>query len=307
MKFICTLAAIAALMVALTACEHKDLCYDHGHSVDLDVRFNWSAAPDADPHTMVVRLYSLDGKHIARHEFTSRDGGKIRVEAGEYRILFHNGEMETVNEKPGEYDDYELFTTEESLLAPMSREMGAPPRPKPSENEPVKSSPDQVWAGKHEYLMVVRGEEGQSVELFPAEATASYTVTVINVENLRNNISMSGALTGLSERFHVGDERTSGVPVTIPFPIGRKDPTTLETQFYTFGHCPESNSVQHILSLYFSNMTYYNFDVTDQVHNAPDSKNVHIYLDGLTLKVESDGMSPSIDDWDEIEDIEIKM
>ena len=43
-----------------------------------------------------------------------------------------------------------------------------------------------------------------------------------------------------------------------------------------------------------------NLDVTTQIHNAPDKRNVHIIIDGLNLPqpVEyEEGFKPSVDDW----------
>ncbi len=53
------LAVAAMLPVAalMQGCEHKDLCYDHSHMTDLRVDFDWSAAPDAEPGTMVVHFF----------------------------------------------------------------------------------------------------------------------------------------------------------------------------------------------------------------------------------------------------------
>ena len=60
------LAAVSfATAAMMQSCEKKDLCYDHGHMVDLQINFDWSQAPDADPHTMVVRLFRPDGSHYA--------------------------------------------------------------------------------------------------------------------------------------------------------------------------------------------------------------------------------------------------
>ncbi len=301
------LLLIFSCSVAMTSCEHKDLCYDHGHSVEINVKFKWDAAPDADPNTMVVNFFSLDGKHVARREFSSRDGGVVKVDEGEYKILFHNGEMETVNEDIDSYDLYGLVTNDESLLAPMSRDMKAPPRPEASAEEPVKATAETVWAGKCEYVMVERDKKGQVVELYPEEATAHYTVEVVNVENLRDNINISAALSGLSERLNISRSAAAGKPVTVPFSIDRKDDRTIEAQFLTFGHCPDDNAVPHILSIYTSGKVYFNFEVTDQVHNAPDDKNIYIKIDGLTLPKEGETVTPAIDDWGEAEDVDIKM
>ena len=34
------------MSVALS-CEHKTLCFDHSHMADLDIKFDWSGAPEA--------------------------------------------------------------------------------------------------------------------------------------------------------------------------------------------------------------------------------------------------------------------
>ena len=299
--------AVCAVAAFMTGCEHKELCYDHSHSVEIGVRFRWDAAPDADPHTMVVNFFSLDGTHVARREFSSREGGTVRIEAGEYRILFHNGEMESVNEAVDDYDGYGLATVEEALLAPMSRDMQAPPRPSLSAKEPVRSTAETVWAGKSEYVMIERNRDGQVVELYPGEVTARYTVEVVNVENLRDNLGISAALTGLSERLNISRGSAAGQPVTVPFTVGRKDGRTLEARFVTFGHCPDDSTVPHILSIYTSNKVYFNFDVTGQVHDAPDDRNIYIRIDGLKLPPDGEDVSPSVDTWSEVEDVDIKM
>ena len=99
-KAMIRLAVAAMLPVAalMQGCEHKDLCYDHSHMTDLRVDFDWSAAPDAEPGTMVVHFFRPDGSLYKRVEFTSATGGIARLEAGKYMMLFHNGEMETVHE-----------------------------------------------------------------------------------------------------------------------------------------------------------------------------------------------------------------
>lgn len=307
LKRLSALANFALALILLSGCEHKELCYDHGHNVEIDIRFIWDAAPDADPNTMVVNFFTPDGKHFTTREFTSRDGGRMRIEAGEYMILFHNGEMESVKEALDVFDRYALTTNEESLLSPMSRDLGAPPRPTISANEPVRSTAETVWAGQCTHVMFERNKQGQFVELHPAEATARYTVEVVNVENLRDNIDISAALSGLSERLNVSSSSASGQPVTVPFSIERKDDKTLEAKFVTFGHCPENKSVSHIVSIYTSSKVYYNFDVTDQVHNAEDDKNIYIRINGLKLPTDGQGVTPSIDGWEDVEDVIINM
>ena len=63
------ISKISLLLMAavwlLAGCEHKELCFDHAHMVDLDIRFDWSEAPEAKPRTMVVQFFRMDGSFYA--------------------------------------------------------------------------------------------------------------------------------------------------------------------------------------------------------------------------------------------------
>ena len=300
-SYMMVLGMLAAFIVLFGACEHKELCLDHSHMVDMEIKFDWEAAPDATPQTMVVQFFRADGSHYIRHEFTSAQGGKIRIEAGEYKLLFHNGEMKSVDERGNTYDNYEVTTVSQSLLDPMGRgELSMPPRPAEVVNEPVCGIPENVWGGCHEQLEVLAGVSGQSVTLFPAEATVEYTVKVCNVENMSADLDISGALTGTSESWRLADGTSSGVPVTMPLQLERPDNHTLTARFVSFGHCPQEEGI-HYFSIYTSNKNFLDFDVTDQIHEAADPKHVYIEIDEkVTLPDPEEGMNPSISGWDEV-------
>ena len=83
------------LLSLLAACEHKDLCYDHSHTTQVEVVFDWTEAPDADPATMSLYLYPEDGSEPMRYEFTDRTGGTITVPIGVYDALCVNSDKET--------------------------------------------------------------------------------------------------------------------------------------------------------------------------------------------------------------------
>lgn len=97
---------------------------------------------------MVVQLFRMDGSHYQRREFTSREGGTISIESGEYKILFHNGEMASVDERGDTFDNYLLATVPQPLLDPMGRgDLSTPPLPEGAEGQPVRSVPASVWGG----------------------------------------------------------------------------------------------------------------------------------------------------------------
>ena len=82
MKQICCWA-IALLACLLTACEQKELCYDHSHTADLKVVFDWRNDPAAQPASMRLYLFPEEGGLPLLYEFAGREGGTITVPAGQ--------------------------------------------------------------------------------------------------------------------------------------------------------------------------------------------------------------------------------
>ncbi len=305
-KMISRLAAIYAIMIAavfMPGCEHNELCYDHTHVTELNVEFDWSQAPDADPSTMVVHFFRPDGSLYRRVEFTQRTGGKVRLEAGEYRILFHNGNMETVYELGNSHSDYALSGVSRSILEPMGRE-GDAPRPPESADQLIFSAPDQVWAGSHSAIEILPGVAGQTVKLTPVEATMEYTVEITGVENLRDDIDVSAAITGMSPLYRLAEGCHGGEAATLPISVERVGDNTLVAHFRTFGHCPQTE-LAHTFSVYTSNKFFVNYDITEKMHNAPDPRHVVIEIHGLRLP--DAGMGTEISGWENVEEYEIDM
>lgn len=297
---------ISMFAFLLCSCQHKELCFDHTHKVDIEVKFDWTDYPDAAPKTMVLQIFRPDGSWYTTEEFVSREGGKLRIEAGEYKFLFHNGTMSSLLELGNTYDGYELTTKTKSILEPMGKaDIQNVPRPEEAADEPVIDVPEQIWGGSLESIQVLRGVEGQSVTLMPVEATSEYTVEIRDVKNLWDGLEVSAAITGMARSWRISDNTLSDMTATIPFGMSCKDDTTLEARFVTFGDAPDHTG-KHMLSVYTSEKNYAHFDVTDQIHNAPDRKHVTLVLAGLELKEEGSGMSPDISGWEDVE-IEIPM
>ncbi len=305
-KMISRLAAIYAIMIAavfMPGCEHNELCYDHTHVTELNVEFDWSQAPDADPSTMVVHFFRPDGSLYRRVEFTQRTGGKVRLEAGEYRILFHNGNMETVYELGNSHSDYALSGVSRSILEPMGRE-GDAPRPPESADQLIFSAPDQVWAGSHSAIEILPGVAGQTVKLTPVEATMEYTVEITGVENLRDDIDVSAAITGMSPLYRLAEGCHGGEAATLPISVERVGDNTLVAHFRTFGHCPQTE-LAHTFSVYTSNKFFVNYDITEKMHNAPDPR--HVVIEIHDLRLPDAGMGTEISGWENVEEYEIDM
>lgn len=68
--------------VLLAGCEHKDFCCRCLQADDVEVVFDWSRSPDADPASMKVYFFPEGGGEALVYEFADIHGGSIRLPAG---------------------------------------------------------------------------------------------------------------------------------------------------------------------------------------------------------------------------------
>lgn len=308
----------AALAVA--SCEHKDLCYDHSHTIDVEVVFDWRNASEAAPESMSLYLFPTNGGEALRYEFTDCGGGTIRVPVGNYGALCLNSDTENVTYRnTDQKTTFEVSTRTTDLLSGLSalgvRSDGVP-RADGTETERVALPPDELWSDCTEGIELKQTAAAQTIVLYPELSVCRYTVEIRNAENLKYVSGISGSLSSLAGGLlpGVGYDAISEECVTIPFDAAVSADKTLVTgSLLAFGHCAATQNA-HQLTIYAvladESKWYYTYDVTDQIHSAPDQRNVHIVLDGLPLPkpiVNGGGFQPSVDEWQSVDvDIEIK-
>lgn len=301
-------------LLCLTGCAQRELCYDHSHGSPVFIDFDWSLAPDATPATMVVWFFSETSRECYRFELSnggvaSRSGfdSHIKVRPGTYRVLCHNGSTDNNSEEGDTFDEYRITTYETGVLSPMNRSEQAP-LPVGSEARPVKASPSPLYADVLDRHVIIEtaADSETHIRFVPVEVTAVYDIVITGVENLVPGTDVSAALTGMAEAWNPANRRPAGADVTIPFALDQDGPDCLRGSLLTFGdNAP--HDVRHVLRVYAS-YKYYDFDVSDQIHNAPDSRHVMIQLHGLRLPgTAQGGMSPGIDGWENGENIDITM
>lgn len=332
------MCACAAL--ALCACEHKELCYHHPHTATLRLEFDWRDAPDARPEGMCVFFYPADGTDapMRRFDFEGRTGGRIDIQVGRYRVLCYNNDTEAVLfDHVGDFDRHMAFTREGDLFESIygSSAGTSAPRAKDGGNERVVISPDMMWGCAAfdveitetgiSYVCVPESEKEewagnpvvhteQVITLYPHELVCTYTYEIRHVKNLAHVSQMCASLSGMAPSLLFGDESLGRECVTLPFEAHTADAQTITGGFLTFGHHEENAEPHRMLlyvwmddgSRYCYGSTGDKFDVTGQVHAAPDKRHVHIIIDGLDLPRPFEGgdIDLTVDDWHEVnEDI----
>ena len=291
----------------LSSCEHKDLCYDHPHGVDMNLVFDWRTAPDADPERMMAYFFPVGGGQPIKYEFMNKNGGKLEsLPSGTYRVLCMNSDTEKALIKgEGAYDTFEVFTNSTSLLEGLGVMVAT--EPVRAGDESAVATPDMIWTDRLESLTVSGSDGGGTITLYPAESVTRVSCEIRNVQNLQHVTNVSGSLSGMSQSYFAGKDKLSGVRVTHPFALSKSGEKVITGEFLSFGHCPDTD-IQHLLTVYAvledGSKWFYEFDkddVTRQIHESPDQRHIHIVLDGLPFPKPitggNGGMYPTVDDW----------
>lgn len=298
-------AIIVVMTLLLFSCRHKELSSDNVLIANVKVVFDWKNSPEANVETMRMYLFPVDGGNPIPYEFADVKGGKIKVPAGRYRALCINSDTESLLYRNiGEYHTFELYSPEGSMNMAAYSVL----HPDKAREERIKCSPDNFYADRIEEMLLEITEEEQTVVFYPVNPVCHYTVEVRNVSNLKyvSPGFVTGALSGMSEGLFLGRNEVKSEPATIPFEMSSDGVSTLYADFLTFGQYGAQNTHKIVIHVVMpdGNDKGYLYDVTDQVHQAPDPRNVHIILDGLPLPkpiVNGGGFLPSVDDWDNIE------
>ncbi len=331
------LLLLAFLMLAAISCTHKDLCLHHPHEVKLKVEFNWQNAPEANPLGMCVFFYPVEGGDPRRVDFKGTQGGYVELTVGKYHVISYNNDTEVAQfYNTNKFETHGAYTREGSVLEPaLGNTTARAPRAEGSEEEKVVITPDMIWGCTAFDVEVTetgvsyscvpfisKGDpvnvqvEEHVITLYPDDLLCHYSYEIRNVQNLKHATQMCASLSGMAGGTTLSTLELHKEPVTLPLEAKiNRETSTITGEFLTFGHHLE-NDDPHKMLLYVwmdSGEKYYfgsddeDFDVTTQVHSAPNPKRVHLIIDGLELPkpIENGGgYKPTVDDWESVyEDI----
>ena len=248
-----------------------------------------------------------DGRESIRNEFTNPAGGEIRTTEGCYDALCLNSDAEGIRYRNTEkWETFEITTVSTSMLPEFSSlglRSDDAPRALGAENERIAAPPRMVWSDCRTGVDVSAAEH--RLTLSPSAAVGRCTVEIRHAENLAHVQGLSASLSGMAGGFLVGAGKASAERVTIPFEMTKSDATTLTGSLQTFGHCPAGHTA-HTLIVYAlladGRKWYYTYDVTEQIHTAPDQHDIRILLDGLPLPeaAGSGGFRPTVESWRDV-------
>lgn len=298
----------------LVSCDHKDLIYDDTGTPEIEIAFDWSKAPEAQPASVVAYLFPVTEEYAPlRYNFSGYLGGAANVPSGEFVGIGMNSDNTywAHFRNTADHEQFEVYTNDLSTLTALGLETRAIPRSPENETERMaEAAADMMWTDRENGISIDPYKEGQVITFYPEEITCHYTVTINNIENIEylKGASIDATLSGLSESYFPGQRKTSFTPVTMPVVLSQiKGKNSVEGRFINFGNSADPTR-KNILTVYlvFDDHTgsYATYDVTDQVREAPDPHHVNIVVDGLKLPKpisSGSGFMPNVNEWNSVD------
>lgn len=328
------MAAVAMMMA--TSCQ-KDLCNDHVHSTEIDVRFDWSLTKPDGAGAMYMVLMPIIGESMTRQEqtFANLDGGKMVAARGRYHAIALN--------RDGSDNEIYLDTYEGAYATTASTDvvstktflgMKSAPLPAGSTSSDVRSQPSPLYADTCSVFAVDNAHREHVMQ--PKALVDTIDVVVEGVENLEYVIGMSAAISGMNSGVSLSRLEPMEGLCTVPMEMQATGATSIGGRMLTWGHCRgEQQKQQHVLTIYTmlvdGSKYYFNYDVSGQMHSVnpedpedpdnpegpegPDAPKGqrppgHIVIDipklPLPLPTHSGGFQPEMGNWEEVE-VDISM
>ncbi len=322
-RFLEKLGFLMVFTGMLSGCSQKDLNPDAPSTIagNVTVVFDWSAAgayewsqaPAEAVATMGLYLYSED-HGMMDYWFKDASGGMIRAYAGRHTAVCHSHDDPYIHlvRNQHSHDEIEILTDNTAVLVGQGISTRGIPRAKGTEDEPLRYTPTVIYGSNDRNIHLRATNLAQTLTFTPVELVCHYNVRFENVGNIQNaELRIDATISSLAGGYFPGRMTPSTEAVSHTFTLtADKQMKTLSADFFTFG-VPDGEKRPHLICVYVAlkNRTgnSYTFDVSDQVNNAPDPRNVDIVLHGLTLPdipddppdtPPSTGMSVEIDSWD---------
>lgn len=300
------------LIFVVTSCRHKDLYMEEEMTSELQVVFDWSYSPEADPESMALYLYDEDGRNPMRFIFSGKNGGMIRAPFGLHHAICMNADNTdwACMRNHESVETLEIFTQDAQIIGSRAEDSSTVPRPQGTENERIAATPGMLWGSRSNDITIKPHNGTQTITLYPKEAVCHYIVDVYDVNNLDGveSTTIDATLSGMSEGYNHGQQSSTDKTVSMKTELhANTSEKNLHGEFLTFGECP-TTVAKHYLTLYMiltdGSKWYHSFDVTDQVSKAPDPTHVHIIVRGIDLpeppKGESTELDTDVNEWQAI-------
>ena len=264
------LAAIVLSGATLLSCSHKDIECPGSEMRGIDVRFDWTKAPEASPEGMTLMFYPLGSyEKVWRFDIAGAEGGAVEIPTGTYRMIAFNNDDGAV--RISDTQSYENMTASARNI-----------------DEGVFSSTGMLYRAEVEYLEVTPC----GVEYITAEGSR---------KDCRKSI-VRALPDSVCTVYDTMTSETHDNSLYAPFGISVSD-SLMNASADAF--TPTSPGGRYMLTLVVTRTDgksfSKSFDVTGQVVNSSSPRHVLIEIEGLEIP-ENDTPGSDVGDIDVIVD-----
>lgn len=190
------------LLLMLTSCEHQQTLYLAGEEPWEDTRrrvnviFDWSECPEANPAEMDLYLIPTDGSAHYRHlAFNGRDGGWIYVSAGQYAAVALNPDCDNVRIiNPESPETFRMALRPANGNVPQASSITDGTSGYATSPTSVFLTPDYIWTAWVNTLSIT--DEVDEIVIPMSETFCRYSVEILNLEGSSKVSSIQGVLYG---------------------------------------------------------------------------------------------------------------
>lgn len=326
---------MAALLMSLTACEHKELCYHHPHTAKVRVDVDWNEFTKEQPTGMTVTVYPVNGGKSVSTLTHTLSHAYFNLEEGTYHTL-------TYNQSPSEFgtllfQGMDRYETAE-VVSGVQDSRWYQGR---SEGERVAVQAEWLAADREEDALVTEQMVTETIEhemksvseyviAHHTPRNIIYTVNVrVHIKGIYNLRSARAAIDGMSEGYRFADAYYKDEVMTHlleewKMTVDKDDYTKgyIDATFYCFGlpgnHKGNTDANQLSLSLLLvDNKTIMNFPIlVGDKFVTVDKKelilSLEVDLDATLPDVKPEGGSSAgfdavVEDWGDEEEHVIPM
>lgn len=303
----CRIIMLVAVVALISSCTQKELVMPEESDCLLTVQFEWEYAPDASPEGMTLYFFPLGrNEMIWRFDIAGSSGGNIELPCGSYSMIAYNNDLPRIDFISR--DSYAGFT---AVARPLSDGHVAPPGYLyggfiPRMDISHTGTKYQLPGG------TMTDCAGGIVRCWPHCLSVVYRIIVRGVTGMECLRSATVCLEGLAGDLRLVSDTPLGSPVGEDVMLENDGSDSVLSAVLTgFGSAPDATGYLLTVRCICTDGSCFekSFDVSEQVLNSSDSKNVIIVVEGLDIPKnttpsdpgEDVGIEVGVDGWSEIQ------
>lgn len=217
---------LGLLLLLLTSCNHKELCYNHPHTAPVRVDVDWNRfEPYERPTGMTLTLYPEAGQQVFTRQSNTTTHAVMNLPADRYQVLVYN-------QSPSEFGTFKFQHMDNPQQASViAEEHSSRWYVGRGDNNRVATEPEWLGVGNYsdaevtekmveEQALKLQNAAAQTRNSEPVIATVTpenviHTISVeVHIQGMHNLRSARASLTGLAEGYYLTQGKRMDTEVT---------------------------------------------------------------------------------------------